>query len=69
MNRGFKEYCLAYAKKLGVKIFVNKKVIQVLVVEGSGKNMKKYEKSGKISFYKNINFKIETCAIAQKERF
>ena len=54
---------------MGVKIFINKKVIQVLVVEGSGRNMKKYEKSGKISFYKNINFKIETRAIAQKKRF
>ena len=30
--------------ELGVKIFVNKKVIQVLVVEGSGKNMKNLEK-------------------------
>ncbi len=43
------------------------KVIQVLMVEDSEKNMKKYEKSGKISFYKNINFK--THAIAQKKRF
>ncbi len=34
-------------KELGVKLVINKKVIQVLVVEGSGKNMKKYEKSGK----------------------
>ena len=56
-------------QKNGGKIFINKKVIQVLEVEGLGKNMKKYEKSGKISFYKNINFKIQTHAIAQKKRF
>ena len=48
------------------EILINKKVIAVLLTKSSDK---KREKNVKISYYKNINFKIETRVIAQMKRF
>ena len=60
--QAFKEYINLQPEKNGVKIQINNEDIKVLLIRGYNTDI---ENDRKISNYENINFVLETRAIAQ----